>query len=90
MQVLDIPELMLVGLQAREVTRTGATRLTVAVLELLLRVAVTVALELVVKVPAVTVNVPVVAPDGTRTEAGVVREALLSESVTVLPPLGAA
>ena len=35
-------------------------------------------------VPAFTVNVAVVAPAGTVTEAGVVRRALLSERVTVV------
>ena len=40
---------------------------------------------------AVAVNVAVVAPDGTRTEAGTVNaEATLLESKTVAPPLGAA
>ena len=43
-QVLEELGPRLVGLQAREETRTGATRLMVAVFELLPRVAVTVAL----------------------------------------------
>jgi hypothetical protein len=45
---------------------------------------------LVVTVPAVTVNVPVVAPAATVIELGVVSAALLSERVTVDPPDGAA
>ena len=43
-QVLAAPETRLVGLQATAETRTGATRLMVAVWEELFRVAVTVAL----------------------------------------------
>ena len=41
-------------------------------------------------VPAVTLNVPVVAPAATVTDAGVVRYELLSDSVTLAPPAGAA
>jgi hypothetical protein len=44
----------------------------------------------VVTEPAVTVKVPVVALAATVTEAGVVKAALLSESVTTEPPVGAA
>ena len=40
--------------------------------------------------PAVTVNVPDEAPDGTVTEAGTTSAALLLESVTAAPPGGAA
>ena len=41
-------------------------------------------------VPAVTVNAAEVAPLATVTEAGVVSRALLSETVTAVPPVGAA
>jgi hypothetical protein len=41
-------------------------------------------------VPAVTVKVPVVAPAATVAEAGVVSRALLSDTVTTVPPAGAA
>ncbi len=41
-------------------------------------------------VPAVAVNVFVVAPAATVTEAGTVRRALLLDSETVTPPAGAA
>ena len=41
-------------------------------------------------VPAVTVNAAEVAPAATVTEAGVVNSELLSDSVTVVPPVGAA
>jgi hypothetical protein len=39
--------------------------------------------------PALTVKVPVVEPAATVMEAGVVSTALLSESVTIVPPAGA-
>jgi hypothetical protein len=41
-------------------------------------------------VPAVAVNVPLVAPAETVIEAGTVRPALLSDTVTLVPPVGAA
>ena len=41
-------------------------------------------------VAAVTLNVPVVAPAAAVTDAGVVRYELLSDSVTLAPPAGAA
>ena len=41
-------------------------------------------------VPAVALNVPVVAPAAIAIEAGTVRIALLSETATTLPPAGAA
>ena len=85
MQVADAPELTLVGLQASADTRVEATRLTVVVWEEPFKVALTVALWLVVKAPAVAVKVAEVAPAGTVTDAGIVSRALLSDSVTVLP-----
>ena len=45
---------------------------------------------MLVTVPPVTVKVPVLAPAATVTEAGLVSAVLLSDSVTVEPPLGAA
>jgi hypothetical protein len=44
---------------------------------------------LVVIVPAVAVNVFVVAPDATVTEAGTARSPLLLDSETATPPAGA-
>ena len=41
-------------------------------------------------VPAFTVKLPVVLPAATAAEAGVVSDVLLSESVTLMPPAGAA
>jgi hypothetical protein len=81
----------LVGLQATPETRTGASRLIVAVCELLPRVAVTVALCLLaIEAAAVALNVAVVAPAATVTDAGTVSEALLLASVTLAPPVGVA
>jgi hypothetical protein len=80
----------LVGLQARVETRTGASRLIVAACELLPRVAVTVAVWLLaIEAAAVALNVAVVAPAATVTDAGTVSEALLLASVTLVPPAGA-
>ena len=43
-----------------------------------------------VTVPAVTVKLALEAPAATVTDAGVVRDELLSDSVTLAPPVGAA
>ncbi len=48
------------------------------------------AVWLVVMVPAVAVNVALVAPAGTVTDAGTVVSGLLLESVATIPPVGAA
>jgi hypothetical protein len=81
----------LVGLQATPETSTGVSRLTLAVCELLPRVAVTLALWLLaMEAAAVALKVAVLAPTGTVTEAGTVSEALLLASVTLDPPVGAA
>ena len=80
----------LVRLHARSDTSTGATRLIVAVFELVPRVAVTVALWLLAIVAvAVALKFAVVAPEATVTDAGTVSEALLLASVTLDPPVGA-
>ena len=89
-QVLEAPELTLVGLQARAVTNIGATRLKLAVCEVPFIVAVMVALCVVVSVPAVAVKVAVAALAGTVTEAGTVRAGLLLVRATTVPPVGAA
>ncbi len=65
----------LVGLQTKELTNTGATRLIVAGAELPLYVAVTVAVRLLLKVPAVALKADVVAPAATVTDAGTVNDA---------------
>ena len=89
-QVLVVPELMLMGLQDKPVTSMGATRVMLAVWEELFKVAVRVALWVVVRLPTVAVKLVVVALAATVTEAGTVRAELLLARVTVLPPLGAA
>ena len=87
-QVLEAFCPKLVGLHASEDTVTGATRLTVALAELLLYVAVTVALPLLAMVFVVALNVPVVAPAATVIEAGTVSTVLVLVSVTAAPPVG--
>jgi len=88
-QVLEAPEFTLVGLQAREETCMGATKLKLAVWEAPFSAAVTVADWVVVIVPAVAAKVAEVALAATATDAGTVSEALLSESATTVPPVGA-
>jgi len=90
-QVVDAPEFTLVGLQDRPETRVEeATRLTVVVWEAPLRVAVMVAVWLVVMVPRLAVKVVEVVVAGTVTDAGTVSAALLLDSASALPPVGAA
>ena len=81
----DVPELTLVGLQAREETSVGATRPKVAVCKVPFKVAAMVALWLVVRVPTVAMKVAELAPADTVTDAGIVSRALLSVSTTVVP-----
>jgi hypothetical protein len=69
---------------------TAGTRLRLVLLELLLYVAVMVALWLLLIVPAVTLNVEELDPAATTTELGTVRTELVSVSITVAPPDGAA
>ena len=88
--MVEAPELTLVGLQAAMETRVGATRLRVALCELPLKEAVTVAVCVVVMVPRLAVKVAEVLLAGTVTDAGTVSAVLLLESPTVLPPDGAA
>ena len=89
-QVLAAPEFTLLGLQASAVTSMGATRVKLVDWEDAFKVAVTVALWVVVRVPAVAVKVPEEALAATVTDAGRVSNGLLSESATVLPPAGVA
>ena len=62
----------------------------VAVAEVLFAVAVIVAVALAATALVVTVNVVLLVPAGTVTEAGTVALALLLERVTTVPPDGAA
>lgn len=52
--------------------------------------AITLAVWLLPIVPAVAVNTAVVEPEAMTTDAGTVNRGLLLESVTVIPPAGAA
>lgn len=89
--VLDVLCPRLVGLHAKLETRTGATRLILAVCELLPSVAATVAAWLLgMFALAVAVNVAVVAFAATITDAGTVKSVLLLESDIVEPVAGAA
>jgi hypothetical protein len=89
-QVLEALGAKVVGLQAREETSTGATRLTVALAELLLYVAVTVALWSLATLAVVALNVAEVEPAATVTEAGTVSTVLVFVILTAAPPVGAA
>ena len=79
----------LVGLQASEETSMGATRVKLAVWEAPFRAAATVAGWVAVIVPAVAAKVVEALLAGTVTDAGTVSTALLLESATALPPVGA-
>jgi hypothetical protein len=80
-------------LQANEETSTDAARMTVVLAELLLYVAVMVALELLLMAAVVALKVADVAAAATVTEAGTVRVELVFElvlvRVTLAPPVGA-
>jgi hypothetical protein len=89
-QVLEAFGPRLVGLQASEDTRTGATRLTVALAELPLYVPVMVALELLAMAVVVALKVAEVAAAATVTDVGTVRVALVFVRLTLAPPVGAA
>jgi hypothetical protein len=89
-QLAAAPEFTLVGLQAKAVTSMGAVRVKLVVWEEPLRVAVTVAVCVVVMAPRLAVKVAEVLLAGTVTDAGRVSAVLLLESPTVLPPDGAA
>ena len=88
--MVEAPEFTLVGLQTSADTRVGATKLKVAVWDEPLRLAVTVAVCVVVMVPRLAVKVAEVLLAGTVTDAGTVSAVLLLASPTVLPPDGAA
>ena len=88
--MVEEPEFTLVGLQTSADTRVGATRLKVAIWDEPLRLAVTVAVCVVVMAPRLAVKVAKVLLAGTVTDAGTVNAGLLLESPTMLPPDGAA
>ena len=74
-QVLTKAESKVVGLQLKDDTVSACARLIVAGAELLLYVAVTVAVRLVLNVPLVALKLAVVAPAATVTDAGTVSNA---------------
>ena len=82
MQELEAFGPKLVGEQVSAVGVVVATRLTVVDLETPLRVAVTVALPLVLREPVVAAKVADVAPAATVTEAGTKSAALELETAT--------
>lgn len=89
-QVLVAFATRLVGLHARVESATEDTKLKVTFCETPFSVAVTVALWSPEIVPVVALNVAEVAAAAIVTEAGVVRAALSSDTVTEVPPAGAA
>jgi hypothetical protein len=89
-QLLDEFGPRLPGLHDNAETRTAAVRFTVALAELLLYVAVIVALELLLMLPVVTVNAAEMAAAATVTDAGTVSLELVFDNVTLAPPAGAA
>ncbi len=80
----------LLGLHDRVDTRTAAVRLTVVLAELLLYVAVTVALWSLLTVPVVALNVFEVDPAATVADAGTANVGFVFANVTTAPPVGAA
>jgi hypothetical protein len=69
---------------------SGGVTPTSAVFEAPLAVAVTVTVVVAETVPAVAVKAAVAVPAATVTESGTLRNALLSETPTTTPPVGAA
>ena len=82
--------MIVLGLQDSAVTNMGATKLRVVVWEAPFKVAVRVALCVVVRAAAVAVKVADAAPAEIVTDDGMVREELLLESATLMPPTVAA
>jgi hypothetical protein len=78
------------GAQLRLLTVTGASRVNVELAEPPLAEAVKVPVELLAIVPAVAVKAALVTPAAMMSEAGAVSSALLEETVTESPPVGAA
>ena len=88
--VLEAFEPRLAGLhETAETVTDGATRLTVVLAELLLYVAVMVALELLLRAAVVTMRFTDVAAAATVMEGATVSAALEFERLTLAPPAGA-
>jgi hypothetical protein len=77
------------GLQVRPLTVTGAISESVELADVPLAAAVSVAVELLVIVPAIATKLAVVDAAATVIEAGAVSNGLLEEMVTLRPPVGA-
>jgi len=84
-QVVDAPELTLLGLHARAETTAGSTKLNVVLCKVPFKVAVTVAVWFAGRTPAVAMKLAELDPEGTVADAGIVRRMLLSDNVTVAP-----
>jgi hypothetical protein len=84
------PTAIVEGLQERLLSTVSGVTVTGAVMEDPFADAVTLTAVLTVTEAAVAVNEAEVAPAATVTEDGTVRAALLSETATVRPPVGAA
>jgi hypothetical protein len=87
---VDEAETSEVGVQVSELGVSVSVKLIEEVFVLPFNAAVTIAVWAVEMVPAVALNVPVVAPAAIDSEAGTVRIALSSDRATTLPPAGAA
>lgn len=87
-QALELLGPRLVGLHAREerAEEAGAIRLSVALWEVPLMVAVTVAVALLPMAPAVALNIPVDDPAVIMAADGTVKPGLLLASITALQP----
>src|SRR5277367_1894468 len=88
-QALDVFGPRLLGEQLRDDGVVAATRLIVVFFETLLRVAVRVAVWLVLRVDVVAAKVAVEEPAVTATDAGTVKALAELVRVTVAPPAGA-
>jgi hypothetical protein len=88
-QALVDPETTEAGEQLRVEGTIGATRLRVALVVLLFKLAVIIAALSTDTADTVAAKTALVAPAATLTEAGIVTNALLSESATTAPPVGA-
>jgi len=87
--VLEDPSVKLVGVQLTELGTMAAMRLILTPLELLPRVAVTVADWSLDTVVVAALKLADVAAAATATDAGTARVALVLVRVTVAPPVGA-
>lgn len=88
-QVDDVADASVAGLQLRDPTTFWGTRDTTVLVELPVIEAVSVADCALLTVPLVASNVTLLVPDATVTVAGAVSVALLLETATAVPPVGA-